>query len=262
MVPSGQKPFAILALVLSVLIGGGSAMRAADARETTVLVFAAASLKTALDGAAAAWNRDTGKTVKIAYGGSSALARHIQQGAPADVFLSANTLWMDFLVERDLIDATTRIDLFGNRLVLIAPQNSPTVIEIRPGFDLAGALGGGRLAMANANAVPAGIYGKSALIALGVWEQVRNRTAEAQDVRAALILVSHGEAPLGIAYSTDAAADPGVRVVATFPEDTHAPIVYPAALIADGANPAAASFRTISGRRKRADFSRPRGLHS
>lgn len=218
-------PFLILAVALTAL-----SPRIARAQE--VVVFAAASLKNALDAAVAEWEEHGGEAV-ISYAGSSALARQIEQGAPADIFISANPGWMDYLQERDLIDPATRSVLLGNRLVLIAPSESDATLEIAPGFDLAGALGGGYLAMANTDAVPAGIYGRTALTSLGVWEAVRGQVAQAQDVRAALTLVSRGETPFGVVYRTDAAADANVRIVDTFPEETHDPIIYPMALTVD-----------------------------
>lgn len=198
-------------------------------RAQEVVVFAAASLKNALDAAVAEWEEQGGEAA-ISYAGSSALARQIEQGAPADIFISANPGWMDYLEERGLINSATRSDLLGNRLVLIAPSPNDVTLKIAPGFDLAGALNGGYLAMANTEAVPAGIYGRAALTSLGVWDAVQDRIAQARDVRAALTLVSRGEAPLGIVYRTDAAADPNARIVDTFPEDTHEPIIYPIAL--------------------------------
>lgn len=214
--------FAVIAVALTIL-------SPQFARAQEVVVFAAASLKNAMDAAVAAWEEQGGEAT-ISYAGSSALARQIEQGAPADIFISANPGWMDYLEERGLIDPATRSDLLGNRLVLIAPSPSDVTLEIAPGFDLAGALNGGYLAMANTEAVPAGIYGRTALTSLGVWDGVQGRIAQAADVRAALTLVSRGEAPLGIVYRTDAAADANVRIVDTFPEDTHEPIIYPIAL--------------------------------
>ncbi|MEO3431941.1 molybdate ABC transporter substrate-binding protein [Inquilinus sp. CAU 1745] len=202
---------------------------ALPARAEEVVVFAAASLKNAMDAAVTAWEEQGGEAT-ISYAGSSALARQVEQGAPADIFISANVGWMDYLQERGLVDPATRSDLLGNRLVLIAPSPSDVTLEIAPGFDLAGALNGGYLAMANTEAVPAGIYGRTALTSLGVWGAVQGRIAQARDVRAALTLVSRGEAPLGVVYRTDAAADPNIWIVDTFPEDTHEPIIYPIAL--------------------------------
>ena len=206
------------------------------------LVFAAASLKNALDAVAAEWTKETGKTATISYAGSSILARQIEQGAPADIFISADTDWMSYLETRNLVKSATRADLLGNHLVLIAPAKSNVALTIAPGFDLVGALGPGRLAMADTKAVPAGKYGRTALERLGVWSSVENRLAEAENVRGALAFVARGETPLGIVYQTDAAIEPKVRIVATFPDDTHAPIVYPAAMTSASHNADAEAF--------------------
>ena len=214
----------------------------ARATEGQITVFAAASLKDALDAIAAQWQGETGKTAAISYAGSPALAKQIEEGAPADLFISADLAWMDYLAERNLIKAETRSDLLGNRIVLIAPQDSTAAATIAPGFDLAGLLGAGRLAIADPAAVPAGKYAKAALEALGVWAAVEGKLAPTENVRAALALVAYGEAPLGIVYATDARAEPAVRVLDTFPEDTHPPIVYPAALVAASSNPDVAAF--------------------
>jgi len=212
------------------------------ARAEEILVFAAASLKNALDDAAAAYQRQGGDKVGVSYAASSALAKQLESGAPADIFISADLDWMDYAEERHLIKPETRKNLLGNRLVLIAPAASDLKVEIKPGFPLAALLGGGRLAMADPDAVPAGKYGKAALEKLGVWASVEASVARAENVRAALFFVSRREAPLGIVYETDAAADAGVKIAAAFPEDTHPPIVYPIALTAAGKNPGAAAF--------------------
>jgi molybdate transport system substrate-binding protein len=212
---------------------------AMPARAADVTVFAAASLKEAMDAQARAFEASTGNRVVVSYGASNTLARQIEQGAPADVFLSADLDWMDFVDRRHLLAAGTRTTLLRNALVLIAPASSAATLRIAPGFDLAGALAGGKLAMANPDSVPAGKYGKAALEALGAWGGVAKSVARAENVRAALALVSRGEAPFGIVYRTDAAADKGVRVVDTFPAGTHLPIVYPAAVIATSKSPAA-----------------------
>lgn len=212
------------------------------AAQTNVLVFAAASMKEALDGVAAQWQRETGRKAVISYAASSALARQIGQGAPAQIFISADLDWMDYVENKKLIKPATRTNLFGNRIVLIAPRSSTATIKIEPSFPLATALGSGRLALADVNAVPAGKYGKAALEKLGVWNSVQHKVAQAENVRAALLLVSRGEAPLGIVYQTDATADPGVKIVGTFPEEIHPPIVYPAALTASTSNPDAEAF--------------------
>lgn len=198
-----------------------------------VVVFAAASLKTALDDVSVAWKKQTGGVVKVSLAGSSQLAKQIQQGAPADVFISANVEWMDVLASEKLVDTASRRILLRNRLVLVAHGATDRQVEIVEGMDLAGLLGDGRLAMAMVDSVPAGIYGKAALTSLGLWDKIAPKVAQADNVRAALALVSRGEAPYGIVYATDAAASDNVTVVATFPEATHPPIVYPAALVAD-----------------------------
>ncbi|MEO9779848.1 MAG: molybdate ABC transporter substrate-binding protein [Sedimentitalea sp.] len=195
--------------------------------DTPVTVFAAASLKSALDELGTAY----AGPVQISYGGSSTLARQIQHGAPADLFISANTAWMDVLEQEGLIVTASRRTLLTNQLVLIAGPDVNGDLSIEPGFDLAGALGQDHLAMALVEAVPAGIYGAAALRSLGIWEQVAPSVAQTDNVRAALMLVALGEAPYGIVYATDAAASPEVRIVGTFPATSHPPIRYPAALV-------------------------------
>jgi molybdate transport system substrate-binding protein len=232
-----RRPSVFVALAALALLGVADGARLAVAQTADPVVFAAASLKNALDAIAGDWRRETGKHATISYAASSTLAKQIENGAPADLFISADRDWMDFLQHSKLIKPESRVDLLGNRLVLIAPKDSKIDLVIRPGFDIAGALGDGRLAMADPAAVPAGLYGKAALETLGVWSSVANRVAAAENVRAALLLVARGEAPLGIVYQTDAAAEPGVRIVATFPPDTHPPIVYPMALTATSTNP-------------------------
>lgn len=232
---------AVRAFAFGIAAALAAAVAPSAAVAKPVTVFAASSLQTALDAVAAAWQRDGGGTAVISYAASSALARQIEQGAPADMFISADLDWMDYLAERSLIDPTTRSSLLGNRLVLVAPTGTPPV-EITPALDLAGLLGGGRLAVADTAGVPAGRYAKAALEALGLWARVADRLAEAENVRAALALVARGEAPLGIVYLTDDIADPAVAAIGTFPDDTHPPIVYPAALLAGNANPEAAEL--------------------
>jgi molybdate transport system substrate-binding protein len=207
----------------------------------TVTVFAAASLKDALDENAKAYQVKSGDRIVVSYAASSALAKQIEAGAPADLFISADLDWMDYLEQRRFIRTDTRRNLLTNHLVLIAPAGSKASVTIASGFPLAALLGKGRLAMANPDAVPAGRYGKASLEALGVWKQVQKKVASAENVRAALVLVSRGEAPFGIVYRTDAAADPKVRVVGVFPENTHPPIIYPIAATAFG-KPAAEGF--------------------
>lgn len=198
-----------------------------------VAVFAAASLKNALDAVNAACEADVGEQATISYAASSALAKQIEEGAPADIFMSADLDWMKYLADKSLIKAETETQLLGNSIVLVAPADSSATAEIVPNFDIAALLGGGKLAMANVESVPAGKYGKASLEKLGVWSSVEGSVAQAENVRAALALVSTGEAPLGIVYKTDAVADPKVKVVGTFPADTHAPIIYPVAQTAD-----------------------------
>jgi len=207
-----------------------------------ITVFAAASLKNALDAVAKAWKAESGNESTISYASSSALARQIEQGAPADVFISADLDWMDYLAGKKLVDPASVTDLLGNRIVLIAPADSTVETTIAPGFDIASLLGDSRLAIATVDAVPAGKYGKAALEALGVWESVKDRLAQAENVRAALALVATGEAPLGIVYRTDAAAEPKVKIVGIFPEDTHPAIIYPAGRVAASTRTEAAAF--------------------
>ena len=207
-----------------------------------LVVFAAASLKNALDAISEQWRRETGKHAVMSYAASSTLAKQIEQGAPAQIFISADLDWMDYAAQRNLIKPETRSNLLGNRIVLIVPKDKAQKVEIKPGFDLAKMLGDGRLAMANADSVPAGKYGKAALEKLGVWPSVSGSIAQAENVRAALLFVSRGEAPVGIVYQTDAAADPGVAIAGTFPENTHPPIIYPIALTAGATNTDAEAF--------------------
>ncbi|HMH52413.1 MAG TPA: molybdate ABC transporter substrate-binding protein [Candidatus Acidoferrum sp.] len=248
----------------------------ATAQGRDVLVFAAASLKNALDDVNAEYQRQTGRKVTVSYASSPTLAKQIEAAAPADVFMSADLDWMDYLAQRRLIKPETRRKLLANRLVLVSPGKTPgetpgetrwggetyrgglggavgapqsnSVNKAQPdvtishGFPLANLLGSGRLAMADPDSVPAGKYGKAALEHLGVWASVRTRIARAENVRAALALVSRGEAPLGIVYQTDAAADPKVKVVGFFPEDSHPPITYPVAAVAASTAPTTAAY--------------------
>jgi molybdate transport system substrate-binding protein len=190
-------------------------------------VLAAASLKEALDEVASFYPT---KPV-IAYGASSTLARQIENGAPADIFISADLDWMDYVDKKSLLAPGTRRNLLANRLVLIAPAKQPVKLQPAPGFPIAKALGNGRIALAEPNSVPAGKYAKAAFETLGVWDQVAPRVAAAENVRAALALVARGEAPLGVVYQTDAKAEPGVMVAGVFPRDTHPPIIYPVAAL-------------------------------
>jgi len=215
---------------------------AAVAQAADITVFAAASLKNALDDAAKLYEAKTGEKVVVSYAASSSLAKQIESGAPADIFFSADLDWMDYLEQKKLIDTASRHTLLGNMLVLVAPKDSTVVLPIEKNFHLLQALGpDGKLAMASVDAVPAGKYGKAALTYLGVWDAVAPRVAQAENVRAALAFVAKGEAPLGIVYGTDARSEPAVRVVGVFPEDSHPKILYPVALTAS-AKPEARKF--------------------
>jgi molybdate transport system substrate-binding protein len=205
-------------------------------------VFAAASLKNALDAVGASWKVDTNKDAILSYAASNALAKQIEAGAPADIFVSADLTWMNYLGDKNLITKGSDVQLLGNEIVLVAPKDSKINLKIENGFKLADALGTGKLAIANVESVPAGKYGKAALEKLGTWGSVEGKVAQTENVRAALKLVDLGEAPLGIVYTTDARADSGVKVVGTFPADSHAPIIYPAGIVAASKNPDAAEF--------------------
>ncbi|WP_108050747.1 molybdate ABC transporter substrate-binding protein [Bosea sp. 124] len=240
-----MKRRTMIGLAVACLAGLAPAIGTAQAQPKELVIFAAASLKNALDEATAAWVRETGKPApKISYAASNALAKQLEQGAPADIFMSADLDWMDYAASKNLIRPETRVSLLANRIALIAPSDSTAAVTLAPGVDLSAALGQNRLAMGNVDSVPAGKYGKAALEKLGAWDRVKDKIAQADNVRAALLLVSRGEAPLGIVYTTDAAADPKVKVVATFPEETHPPIVYPVAATKDSAHPDAAGFLT------------------
>ena len=199
-------------------------------------------MKTALDAVAAAWTAETGKTPPIVYASSAVLAKQIEQGAPADIFISADLTWMDYLEKAKLIQSGTRHNLLGNALVLIEPADANANLTIAPDFDLAGATGDGKIAVCTIASCPGGIYAKEALEALGIWAKVEPKLAQADNIRNALTLVSRGEAKFGIVYATDAKADPKVKVVGTFPEATHSPIIYPVALVETSKNPDAALF--------------------
>lgn len=219
-----------------------------------VTVFAAASMKNALDAANAEFARESGDEVVVSYAASSALAKQVEAGAPADVFISADLAWMDYLAGKGLIRQDTRSNLLGNRLVLVAPAANAKPVEIKLGFDLSALVGDGKLAMGAVDSVPAGKYGNAALEKLGVWSAVSGKVAGAESVRAALLLVLRGEAPYGIVYQTDAAADPGVKIVGTFPQDSHPPIIYPVAMLKDAKSPAAAAYLEFLKSAKAAPF--------
>ncbi|MBL8582960.1 MAG: molybdate ABC transporter substrate-binding protein [Rhizobiaceae bacterium] len=229
---------ALAAAGLAALMALGTAARA----EETVTVFAAASMKNALDAINEACAGEVGEKATISYAASSALAKQIEEGAPADVFISADLDWMAYLSDKNLTKKDTETQLLGNSIVLVAPVDSAASIEIAPNFDLAGLLGDGKLAMANVDSVPAGKYGKASLEKLGVWDSVSGKVAQAENVRAALALVSTGEAPLGIVYKTDAAADKKVKIIGTFPADSHKPIIYPIAQTAESKDKDTSAF--------------------
>ena len=243
---------AILAIV-AVLAWRGVAR--AQTAPKPLVVFAAASLQNALKDVGAAYTGATGQPVTFSFAGSSAMARQIEEGAPAEVFVSADPDWMDYLEKKGLVRPGSRHDLLTNHLALIAPKDSAVRLKIAPGFPLAAALGAdGRLAMADPNAVPAGLYGKAALQKLGVWPAVEHRVAIGENVRAALLFVARGEAPLGIVYDTDAKVEPQVRIVDLFPDDSHPPIRYPAAATRGAAQDASRFLDFLSGPQARAVF--------
>jgi molybdate transport system substrate-binding protein len=231
----------LLLAVLAAALSGGFALPAA-AQERTVTIFAAASMKNALDDINAVFTRRTGIRTVASYAASSALIKQIENGAPADLFASADLEWMNYASQKKLVKDGTRVNLLGNRLVLIAPRDSKIgAVTIAPGFDLAKLAGDGRIATGDVRAVPVGRYAKAALEKLDSWTAAEPKFAMAESVRAALALVARGEAVLGIVYSTDAKVEPGVKVVGTFPADAHPEIVYPAALTAT-AKPEAAQY--------------------
>jgi molybdate transport system substrate-binding protein len=213
----------------------------AAGNEPSLVVFAAASLREAMDQAGYIYVAKRLHPARVSYGASSALARQIEQGAPADVFISADTDWMDYLAKNRLIVGRTRRDLFSNHLALIAPAKSTVSLRVGRGMPLAKSLAGGRLAIAGAD-VPAGRYGRAALASLGAWDEVKDHLAPAENVRAALAFVARGETPLGIVYDTDAKVEPGVKIVGLFPDSSHAPIVYPGAVVAASKNRNARAF--------------------
>lgn len=234
----------VLATCAIVIMAMAVSVETTTAAEPEVVVFAAASTTNAVteigDMYAA---RELGQ-VKLSFASSSTLAKQIESGAPADVYLSANKKWMDYLEEKNLLVTGSRADILGNRIVLIVPAESAVEsIEITPGFSLTGYLGeDGRLSMGDPEHVPAGMYGKQALENLGAWNDISGRTAPMKDVRAALVLVERAEAPVGLVYATDAAISKKVRVVGTFPIESHPPIVYPVAAVTGGKSDAAGKF--------------------
>lgn len=227
------------AIMITLFLAIVSVCAAAD-----VTVFAAASTTNAVTDICALYMAGhAGDKVVTSFASSSTLAKQIDNGAPADIYLSANTKWMDYLAEHKMIEPASRSDLLGNRIVLIAPAQSLTAnVDVKPGFPLADLLADGRLSMGDPEHVPAGIYGKQALVQLNVWDSVQSKVAAMKDVRAALAMVERGEVPLGLVYATDAAISTKVRVVGVFPEESHPPIVYPVAIVAGHSNPTAEAF--------------------
>jgi molybdate transport system substrate-binding protein len=237
-VSKAKSIFAAVAAFLTISVAAHQTL----AQQKSILVFAAASMKNALDDVNDAFTKESGVKVVASYAASSALMKQIEQGAPADVFLSADIDWMDYGAKHGLIKNDTRFDLLGNHLVLIAPKGSTIGhVDIGQGFNLAALAGNGRVAVGDVRAVPAGLYAKAALEKLGAWAAVEPKLAMAESVRAALVLVARGEAPLGIVYETDAKIEPAVKIVGVFPDDSHPPIVYPIALTAN-AKPDAARY--------------------
>jgi len=245
-----------LGLCLLCFVVGSPALPAAEQQQPQILVFAAASLTDAMQEISAAYEKSAHVTVKSSFDSSSVLARQIEAGASADVFFSADKAWMDYLESRNLIQPASRANVLGNRLVLIAPAQSHIELKIAPHFPLAAALGDGRLATGDPDSVPAGRYARSALTALGVWDEIAPRLARAENVRVALLYVDRGEAPLGIVYASDALADKRVRVVDTFPASTHEPIVYPIALTKSAKSQAAGFVSYLGGPQGRDIFVR------
>ena len=237
-VVSRSRPILLIGVLAASLIAPHVLLAAPP---SPVTVFAAASLKNVMDDVGKAYLVKTRSPARFSYGASSALARQIEQGAPADVFVSADPQWMDYVVARGLIAPGARRDLLSNHLALIAPAFSTTRLKIGKAMPLAAALGAGRLAIAGPD-VPAGKYAQASLTALGVWDDVKDKLARAENVRAALAFVARGETPLGIVYDTDAKVEPNVRVVGLLPDDSHPPIIYPAAIVAASRNPGAGAF--------------------
>jgi len=248
-----RRLVAAFAAVLAIALTGHSAA----AQQNSITVFAAASMKNALDEVDATFSKKSGVKVVASYDASSALIKQIEAGAPADVFLSADLNWMDYAAQKNLIKNDTRVNLLGNTLVLIAPKDSKIGnVTIGPGFDLAKLAGDGRITTGDVKAVPVGIYAKAALQKLGVWASVEPKMAMAANVRAALILVARGEAPLGIVYATDAAVEPGVKVIGVFPDDSHPPIIYPVAATTDAKHDTAAYLAFVRSPAARTIFER------
>jgi molybdate transport system substrate-binding protein len=223
-----------LLLSIGVATAAAACSAPASAQPRSITIFAAASLKNAVDDVNATFTKAHGSRTVASYAASSALMKQIEQGAPADVFISADTDWMDYGAQHKLIRAETRINLLANRLVLVAPKSSSIAgVTVAPGLDIAALAGTGRIVTGDVRSVPAGKYAKAALEKLGLWAAVEKKLATTENVRAALTLVARGEAPLGIVYETDAKVEPDVKIIGVFPPDSHPPIIYPAALTAN-----------------------------
>lgn len=250
----------ILNIRLAAVLAAGAlavAAQAVLAQDRTLTVFAAASMKNALDDVNAAYTKATGIKVVPSYAASSALAKQIEGGAPADIFVSADLNWMDYVQDKAAIKPDSRISLLGNKLVLIAPKDSKIGnVTIGQGFDLARLAGDGRIATGDVRAVPVGLYAKAALEKLGSWAAAEPKFAMTDNVRAALLLVSRGEAALGIVYETDAKVDPGVKIIGSFPEGSHPPVTYPVAATATAKPDAAGYLAFLRGKVARDIFER------
>jgi molybdate transport system substrate-binding protein len=252
---SSPRLIARIAALAAAAAAAWPAQTLAQSQGGPVKVFAAASLKQALDVINAEWQKETGKKATISYAASSVLAEQIEDGAPAQVFISADLDWMDYLEQRKLIKPESRTNLLGNHLVLIARKDKARPIEIKQGFDLAKVIGRGRLAVGEVASVPAGRYAKAALEKLQVWSSVADKLAQSTDVHAAVLRVSRGQARAGIVYQTDAASDQNVKIMGTFPYDSHPPIIYPVALTTKASSPHAEAFHTyLRGVKARAEF--------
>ncbi len=250
----------LISIALIILIYAGPALvSTAWANNSQVIVFAAASTTDAMTQIAKEFQKSHPARVKLSFASSSTLAKQIEQGAPADIYLSANARWMDYLAEQDAVIPSSRVDLLSNRIVLISPADSGLKnLTVNTRLNITGLLKDGRLAMGDPDHVPAGIYGKQALETLGLWDSVKDKLARAKDVRAALILVARGEAPLGLVYATDAAISPKVTIAGLFPENSHPKIVYPIAMIKE--TPAASALMAFIKSEKAADIFRKYGF--
>lgn len=239
---ASRRAFGAVAFVLTGVLTIGGFVASAAGQSSGPTVFAAASLKNALDEIDTVWTARTGKTVTVSYAASSALVKQIEAGAPADIFISADIPWMIHADAKGLIRPGSRVDLLGNSLVLIAPAAAAETIALIPGVALAAKIGDGKIATGDIAVVPAGKYAKAALEKLGIWADIEPKIAGTESVRAALALVARGEAKYGIVYASDARVEPKVAVVGTFPADSHPPIVYPAAITKDSTSPDAAAL--------------------